>query len=180
MPRPTTSRRSTSSCWRDCVAASHTAPVFTVKGGRLWPPGPRHRERCDSVTPVHRSRLTKHRRVARQHPRREVFDDDVGLRREPQIELPAFLGSEIQRDPELASIPSVERARVVSIGLAQPDGRPPGHRDTGHAVRRANLDHLGTEVRQHLSQQRPGPDVSVVEHAQACSSALESALCDAL
>ena len=96
-------------------------------------------------------------------PGPEVLDDDVGTVGEPLEEVDRGRVLEVERDVALAD---------VLLGEVGGDRVPPGEREAGHvAFGRLDLDHVGTQVREHAPAVRPGQHPREVEDGDAVERA---------
>ena len=102
-------------------------------------------------------------------PRAEVLDHDVAEPDESFHDRDALGGLQVERDIELAAVQLVEpRAPVVrAVHLDTCGQRPDGPAGGAQVVRvgRLDLDHLGTEVAEHLRRDRRGDQRPEIEHA---------------
>ena len=91
----------------------------------------------------------------------EVLNQHIGTRRKPPHDLPSALGGEIGDDRALATIAGVEiRRRTLASG---PDeGRAPATRII--ALRAFDLDDVGAEIGQGLTDPGAGQDARELDH----------------
>ena len=137
-------------------------PIADHVGEGAGMPRRRHR-RHDEVGP-HLLQIVVAQTEARQHAGAQVLDHHVGNGDEFPYRLRPGLVAHVDRHGLLSPVQRVERHRVVGRRLAQEGEHRP--LDVG-PVGVLDLDHLGAEVGEHLSHQRPRQHPAELDDAHA-------------
>ena len=100
-----------------------------------------------------------------EYARPEILDDGVGLRAQLAQPLDLRRVLEIDRDAALVAIDRCEVFTVLGAMIARAHRRPAPH--VVAAVGPLDLDHVGAEVGEQRSGERPGGDLPEFEYLQA-------------